>query len=79
MSDLSEVTALWVNVKEWNHDKNSHLHIVLTALFSLVKDKVLHCANNEHLRDYHMACWELEFQAVAQKLIRALESKEQTD
>uniref|UniRef100_A0A3P8WRS4 Armadillo repeat containing 2 n=1 Tax=Cynoglossus semilaevis TaxID=244447 RepID=A0A3P8WRS4_CYNSE len=57
-----------------NRERNSLLETLTTYL-----DKVLHCANNEHLRDYHMACWELEFQAVAQKLIRALESKEQTD
>ncbi|CAL9692495.1 unnamed protein product [Knipowitschia caucasica] len=43
---------------------------ILTAY--LDKDEALKLIKNEDLKDYHKACWELEFFPVAQKLIQVL-------
>lgn len=46
----------------------------LTTLcfYFLDKDEALCCIENEDLRDFHRTCWELEFEPVAQKLVKTL-------
>ncbi|XP_037541433.1 armadillo repeat-containing protein 2 [Nematolebias whitei] len=44
----------------------------------LDEEEVLKWVQNEDMRDFHRACWELEFQPVAQKLLKALQSQDLT-
>ncbi|TKS75587.1 Armadillo repeat-containing protein 2 [Collichthys lucidus] len=51
-------------------EKESLLEILITYLD---EEEALKWIENEDLRDYHKACWELEFQPVAQKLMKTLQ------
>ncbi|XP_061602970.1 armadillo repeat-containing protein 2 [Cololabis saira] len=42
------------------------------------EEEALKWTENEHLRDFHRACWELEFLPVAQKLMMVLQSPDLT-
>lgn len=42
------------------------------------EEEALKWAQNEDMRDVHRACWELEFQPVAQKLLTVLQSQDLT-
>lgn len=53
-----------------DRDQTDTLLEILTAY--LDKDEALKWIENEDLKDYHKACWELEFSPVAQKLIEIL-------
>ncbi|KAG7508184.1 hypothetical protein JOB18_005642 [Solea senegalensis] len=45
----------------------------------LDEEEALKWTDNEDMRDYQRTCWELEFQPVAQKLVRTLQTPNQTD
>uniref|UniRef100_A0A3Q4HSV8 Armadillo repeat containing 2 n=1 Tax=Neolamprologus brichardi TaxID=32507 RepID=A0A3Q4HSV8_NEOBR len=45
---------------------------------SLDEEEALNWTDNEDLRDFHRACWELEFLPVAQKLMKMLQSADLT-
>lgn len=45
----------------------------LFSISSLDQEDALKCTENEDARDFHRACWELEFLPIAQKLIKILQ------
>lgn len=45
---------------------------------SLDEEEALNWTDNKDLRDFHRACWELEFLPVAQKLMKMLQSADLT-
>ncbi|KAJ0060929.1 hypothetical protein NL108_001790, partial [Boleophthalmus pectinirostris] len=54
-----------------DQEQSKALLDILTAY--LDKDEALKWIENEDLKDYHRACWELEFFPVAQKLMKVLQ------
>nr|XP_019953153.1 PREDICTED: armadillo repeat-containing protein 2 [Paralichthys olivaceus]XP_019953154.1 PREDICTED: armadillo repeat-containing protein 2 [Paralichthys olivaceus] len=57
-------------------ESESLLKILTTYLD---EEEALKWIENEDMRDYHKACWELEFLPVAQKLIETLQLPQQND
>lgn len=49
----------------------------LPLLYSVDQEEVLSWAGHEDRRDVHMACWEVEFLPVAQKLLARLQPPDQ--
>lgn len=55
--------------------------LILCPLFlirSLDEEEALKWIENEDLRDFHKACWEIEFLPVAQKLMKMLRPEDLT-
>ncbi|XP_044024408.1 armadillo repeat-containing protein 2 isoform X2 [Siniperca chuatsi] len=56
-------------------ERESLLEILITYLD---EEEALKWIENEDMRDFHRACWELEFLPVAQKLMKTLQRPDQT-
>ncbi|XP_041814054.1 armadillo repeat-containing protein 2 isoform X2 [Chelmon rostratus] len=56
-------------------ERESLLESLITYLD---KEEALKWIENEDMRDFHMACWELEFLPVAQKLMKTLQPQPET-
>ncbi|XP_059211764.1 armadillo repeat-containing protein 2 [Centropristis striata] len=56
-------------------ERGSLLEFLITYLD---QKEALKWIENEDMRDYHKACWEIEFLPVAQKLVKTLQAPDQT-
>lgn len=62
--------------KPFDTEESESLREILTVY--LDKDEALKWIDNEDLRDFHRACWELEFLPVAQKMMKTLQPPDLT-